>query len=178
MKRILFATGNPNKLREASAILPMEVEQLAIDLPEIQSLDLQEILTAKLQAAYEECGQPVMVEDVSAELEALNGFPGPFIKFAEKTMGKAGLYELLKGHENKRAHMKAMVGFHDGSAMHFFTGQIDGIITAPREGEGFGFDFVFVPDGYDKTMSELGFEIKNTISHRYLALKNLADFLS
>ncbi len=177
MKEILFATGNPNKLSEAREILPVPVVQLDVDLPEIQSLDLQEILTAKLEAAYAACSRPVIVEDVSAELEALGGFPGPFIKFAEKSIGKGALFELLKGHGSKRAHIIAMVGLHDGSQTRFFSGQIDGTITSPRGEYGFGFDFVFIPDGYDKTMAELGPEIKNVISHRYLALKGLANFL-
>lgn len=177
METILFATGNPNKLLEAQAILPMPVTQLDIDLPEIQSMNLQEIMDAKLQAAFSASNRPVMAEDVSAELEALGGFPGPFVKFAEKTLGKAALHELLKGHENKRARIVAMIGYHDGSERHFFTGEIAGMITPPKGEYGFGFDFVFVPDGYRETMAELGTEVKNTISHRYLALKKMSDFL-
>src|SRR6266536_83882 len=100
---IYLITGNPNKLRELQAIFPQSLGLVAkkLDLPEIQSLDLHEIVRRKLHDAYAQVKAPVIVEDVSAELEVLNGLPGPFMKFFEERMGKSALYDL--SHEGARA---------------------------------------------------------------------------
>lgn len=176
MKEILFATGNPHKLREVQAILPIPVKQLDIEIIEIQG-SLEEIVRVKLEYAFRECKQPVVVEDVSAELEALNGFPGPYVKFAELSNGDGSLYKLLLGHGNKKALIRALVGYHDGKQMHFFEGSYSGTVVEPRGTGGFGFDKVIVPDGYDKTLAEMTDAQKNSISHRYLAFKKLAELL-
>lgn len=177
MNEVLFATGSSNKLREASAILPITTKQLDVDLPEIQSLDLKEIIDAKLHEAYSICKQPVMVEDVSAELEALNGLPGPFIKFFEQRLGRTALYDLLVGYENKRAKITATIGFHDGQDIHYFEGTLLGTVVSGRGENGWGFDHVFMPDGYTRTTGEMTHEEKNQMSHRYLALREFAGFL-
>jgi non-canonical purine NTP pyrophosphatase (RdgB/HAM1 family) len=177
MQKLLFATGSADKLGEVQAILPTQVEQLAVELEEIQSLDLREVVAAKLKSAFEQCHSPVVVEDVSAELEALGGFPGTFVKFAEKTNGDSALYKMLLGHDNKKALIRAMVGYHDGTDMHFFEGKYSGTIVEPRGTGGFGFDKVVVPDGQEKTMAEMTAEQKNSISHRYLAFTALAEYL-
>jgi non-canonical purine NTP pyrophosphatase (RdgB/HAM1 family) len=178
MKTILFATGNKNKIKEAMAILPAHLESFSADLPEIQSMDSSEIIAVKLKAAYQQCRRPVIAEDVSVELEALHGFPGPFVKFVETALGEGGLHVLLQGHANKRATAIATIGYtEDGEQIRIFTGKITGTIVAPRGSEGWGFDKVFVPDSYTQTNAELGMAIKNTISHRYLALQELAKFL-
>ena len=177
MSEITLVTGNPNKLAELQAVLPAELplQARSIDLVEIQSLDLEEIVKSKLFAAYEIIGGPVIVEDISAELENLNGLPGPFIKFFEQKLGKDALYQLSS--EGTRVAIKCCMGYYDGSKLATFTGVMEGAITAPIGTTGFGFDFVIVPDGYSDTLSILGPDIKNKISHRYKAAQQLAEFV-
>lgn len=177
MSKITLVTGNPNKLAELQAILPanLSIESKAIDLVEIQSLDLEEIVKNKLFAAYEVIGGPVIVEDISAELENLNGLPGPFIKFFEQRLGKDALYQLSS--EGTRVSIKCCMGYYDGTTVATFIGTMEGTITAPSGTTGFGFDVVIIPDGYSDTLAVLGPDVKNKISHRYKAAQQLAEFV-
>ena len=109
---LYLITGNPHKLVELQRMLPpsIEVEHRKLELDEIQSLDLHEIVRHKLREAYKKMKAPVMVEDVSAELASLNGLPGPFIKFFEQQLGKGSLYTI--GAERDRAKaMQNMAAF-------------------------------------------------------------------
>jgi inosine triphosphate pyrophosphatase len=175
---IKLITGNPNKLRELQVVFPAGLDLTAqkLDLDEIQSLDLHEIVRHKLKQAYELLQMPVLVEDVSAELENLNGLPGPFIKFFEQLMGDDSLYKLSG--EGTRVTIRCTMGYFDGTKEHIVEGILNGTITAPRGKPNFGFDVVIIPDGYTQTISELGPIIKNSISHRYLAAKQMADFIA
>lgn len=166
-------TGNENKVRELKKIFPtdMAIKATKIDLDEIQSLDTKKIISHKLRQAYVEIEQPVIVEDVSAELECLNGLPGPFIKFFEEQLGRGALYKL--SYEEAKVKIRCTMGYFDGKTELIAEGIVPGTITAPRGGDGFGFDFVFIPRGYKQTFSEMGVETKNCISHRFLAAKNL-----
>jgi non-canonical purine NTP pyrophosphatase (RdgB/HAM1 family) len=176
MKTITVVTGNPHKLAELQKVFPPEIalQSTKLDLDEIQSLDLHEIVRHKLRQAYAAVQSPVVVEDVSAELEALNGLPGPFIKFFNERLGKEALYKLAG---ESRVKIVCSMGYYDGTDEYIVDGVTEGHIVAPRDGEGFGFDFVLIPDGYDKTMSELGLAVKNTISHRYKAAVLLSEKL-
>lgn len=177
MQQITLITGNPNKLAELQAIFPasLDLKSQKLDLEEVQSLDLHEIVRHKLRAAYERVRAPVIVEDVSVELEKLNGLPGPFIKFFEQRLGRDALY-VVAG--EGRAKVICTMGYYDGSHEHIVDGIVEGRIVPPRGGEGWGFDFVLIPDGYETTMSELGRDIKNSISHRARAAGNMAAVLS
>src|SRR5690348_9433758 len=98
LQPIVFATGSANKLAELQAIADgkLNFTSRKVDLDEIQSLDLQEIIEHKLRQAYGIIGKPVIAEDVSAGLESLNGLPGPFIKFFEQQLGRGALHTLSK----------------------------------------------------------------------------------
>lgn len=171
-------TGNPHKLRELQSIFPanLNLQSQKLDLDELQSLDVQMILRHKLHQAYDLLKSPVLVEDVSAELENLNGLPGPFIKFFEQRLGNDALYTLSS--ENTPVTIRCLMGYFDGKNEHIVEGTLNGTIVAPRGEPIFGFDVVIVPDGYTQTMAELGPDVKNKISHRYLAAKQMAEYLS
>ncbi|HEX8226267.1 MAG TPA: non-canonical purine NTP pyrophosphatase [Candidatus Saccharimonadales bacterium] len=174
MNPITLVTGNPHKLAELQKVFPsdMTLQSMKLDLDEIQSLDVHQIVRHKLHQAYETVGTPVIIEDVSAELAVLNGLPGPFVKFFEERLGRGALYKLAG---ETAATIICSMGYYDGTQEYIVDGIIQGRIVAPREGEGFGFDVVFIPDGYDKTLSELGMDVKNTISHRFKAATLLAE---
>lgn len=173
---ITLVTGNQHKLKEYMAVVPgnssINLTSKNIDLPEIQSLDLIEIITDKVKRAYDVVKAPVIVEDVSAGLDRLNGLPGPFVKFFIEKLESNPLVELSK-EPNEKATITCITAFYDGTNLIHGVGTIKGTVVPPRGERGFGFDFVFVPDGFNKTMSEMSFEDKNKISHRYLAVKDL-----
>lgn len=174
---VTFVTANPNKLAEAQAILPWPLTSAHLELMEIQSLDLEEIITHKLKEAFDQIGSPVIVDDVSAELESLNGLPGPFIKFFEQKLGADALYKLSKV-KGDRAKIICCMGYYDGQKQVVVRGVLHGKVVAPRGDNGWGFDKVIVPDGQTSTMSEMLSEQKNKLSHRYLALQELSKVLS
>jgi inosine triphosphate pyrophosphatase len=176
MHPITLVTGNPHKLAELQKVFPatLNLTSHKLDLVEIQTLDVHEIVRHKLHQAYEQIKGPVIIEDVSAELEKLNGLPGPFVKFFAERLGKGALYKLAG---EGRVRIICSMGYYDGKEEYIVDGVIEGRVVSPRDGQGFGFDFEFIPDGYDKTMSELGLDIKNTISHRFRAATALAEYL-
>lgn len=152
------------------------LENKKIELDEIQSLDLHEIINHKLRQAYEIVQQPVIVEDVSAELEVLNGLPGPFIKFFEERLGNDALFKLAG--EGARAKIVCSMGYFDGQQSIVVDGIVEGSITRPRGNDGWGFDFCFMPDGLSQTYAELGAEKKSTLSHRHKAAMNMLAALA
>lgn len=173
---IAFVTGNKGKLREMKKLVP-DVEQLTADLPEIQSLDPKEIVREKLHAAQKLSDADVIVEDVSFHMEALNGLPGPFIKWFLKSLGRNGLYEIAKATGKYGAEAKAYLGLATEDGVQIFEGSVKGTIVEPRGDSAFGWDPIFQPEGSEKTFAELSMEEKNRISHRGKALAKLKAHL-
>lgn len=179
MTTITLITGNPDKLRELKAVFPADVmiDYHTLDLEEIQGdADRRKILEHKLQEAYQILKRPVIVEDVSAGIESLHWLPEPFIKFFQQELGGDALYRLSKDPESDPVRAICTMGYTDGEQTIIVEGTMKGRLSEPH-GKGFGFDPVFVPDGYDRTLAELGKDIKNTLSHRRLAADALVDAL-
>lgn len=172
-----FITGNNDKLKEAKSILG-DVNNINLDLPEIQSLDPQEIIKEKLKIVTKEHNGKFFVEDTSLYIECLNGFPGPLIKFFLQSLGNQGIYDLVKKYQNKNAIAKTVIGYSNGRDVHFFTGVLYGKIVSPLGNNGFGWDRIFMPDGHNKTLAEMNFEEKNKISMRKESLRKLKEYLS
>jgi non-canonical purine NTP pyrophosphatase (RdgB/HAM1 family) len=173
---LYFITGNANKFREVSAFIPA-IRQLKLDLDEIQSLDPQIVIEHKLGQAAQHHDGELIVEDTSLYLNCLNGMPGPLVKWFKEAIGIDGIAELAARYDDQTAIARAVIGYRDANGEnHFVTGEVLGRITAPR-GEGFGWDPIFIPDGYDQTFAELGPEIKNRISHRSQAVGQLKSLL-
>jgi len=174
---LYFITGNKNKFSEVKAILG-EVEHLEMDLPELQGIDAHEIIRAKLLEALHHHEGEFLIEDTSLYFDCLNGLPGPLIKWFLERLGNAGLAKLTDISGDNRAEAKTIVGYaksHD--ELFFFEGSIKGKIVAPRGETTFGWDPIFLPDGYDKTFAEMSREEKNGISMRRIALEKLREFL-
>lgn len=174
-RTIVIVTGNPNKLKEIAAILPKKLQYASqkLDLDEMQSLDLHAIVSHKLRQAYDLVQQPVVVEDVSAELAGLQGLPGPFVKFFVEKLGRGALYELSRGTGNDAVTIRCLAGYYDGNTMLFGEGIVRGHIVAPRGEHGFGFDSTVVPEGETRTVAEMPSQEKNRISHRARAMRDL-----
>ena len=176
MNEIYFLTGNENKLKEVKEFIP-EIMGLNIDVVEIQSINAEEIIKHKLSEAKKQYNKRFVVEDTSLYLDCLNGLPGPLIKWFLKTIGNEGLVKLAKFHNNNKAVAKCLVGFSDGDKIEFFEGSINGKIVYQKGENGFGWDKIFQPDGYEKTFAEMTSEEKNNISHRRIAFEKLKNHL-
>lgn len=179
MRPRLFATANVNKAREFSEILGWELEQVAIDLPELQSLDLEEIIRAKAEAASAAVGQPVLVEDTSLAFSVWNGLPGPLIRWFLESVGNAGILRMLDGHADRTAVAQSAVAYTDGIGTHVFVGETRGqIALAPRGDKDFGWGPIFEPDGVGRTFGEMERAEKHRYSMRARALAQLHRFVA
>ena len=174
---LCFVTGNVKKFTEAKMVFP-ELKQLDIDLPEIQSLDPQEIVSCKLQAASKKFPhKKIIVEDTSLVFHAWNGLPGPLIKWYLQTVGGIGICKMLEWFANKKASAICTIGYAYGDIIEFFQGVTTGNVVEPSTESDFGRDALFQPDGYEKTYAHMSKEEKNTVSHRGKALQLLQDYI-
>lgn len=187
---ITFVTGNAKKLEEVKLFfaksspggdaseLPFTLINQKIDLPELQGEPI-EISREKCRLAAEHACGPVITEDTSLCFEALNGLPGPYIKwFLEKT-GHDGLNNLLAAYEDKSAYAQTVFAFTagPGEEVHVFDGRRAGKIVPARGALDFGWDPVFQPDCSEKTYAEMDKQEKNAISHRTASLQKLHTWL-
>ena len=177
--KLYFVTGNKEKLREAKEILQgFDIEQIDLDLPELQG-EPDEIVKEKAKLACEKAGKPVFVEDTSLCFNALKGLPGPYIKDFLKKMSVAGLYDLAKRYEDKGAVAVCSIGFcKPGGEALVFQGKVKGTVVSPRGDTRFQWDQIFMPEGYDKTFSQMTVEVKSRISHRKLAFEEFRSWLN
>ncbi|MDO4185897.1 MAG: non-canonical purine NTP diphosphatase [Bacteroidales bacterium] len=189
MKKIVFATNNAHKLQEVSEILEDKIQIMNLkdihceeDIPETSDT-IEVNAYQKANYIYEHYHVDCFADDTGLEVEALNGAPGVYsARYAgPQHNSKDNIRKLLtdmQDIENRNAQFRtAIVLILDGK-IHLFEGTIKGtIIRSERGSGGFGYDSVFVPDGFEKTFAELGEEIKNKISHRAIATKKLVKFL-
>ena len=174
---LYFVTGNQHKFAEAKAIFP-QLKQLEIDLPEIQEIDAQKIIKAKLLQALEHKQGQIMVEDTSLYLDCLNGLPGPLTKWFLKTLGNQGLSDLAEKLGNNQAEARTIIGYaRNPEEIYFFEGSVKGKVVSPAGRSGFGWDPIFQPDGYAKSFAQLTQAEKNKISMRRTAFNQLKNFL-
>lgn len=153
---VTFITGNQGKADFMARHLGIKVPHVKLDLDEIQSLDLHEIVERKARQAYDLIGKPVLVEDVGLIFRAMNGLPGPFIKWFLESLGENGICHLMDGYKDRRATARVCFAYFDGKAIKLFDGAVDGeIADKPRGSGGYGWDFIFIPRGAAKTYSEM-----------------------
>ena len=185
-KRVVtFVTGNKKKLEEVKQILasgdelPFEIVNKKIDLPELQG-DAFEIAKEKCKLASLEVKGPVFTEDTSLCFNALNGMPGPYIKWFLEKCGHDGLNRMLDGFDDRTGYAQTIVAYTEGPTeeVHLFEGRTDGTIVRPRGSLDFGWDPIFEPnEGEGKTYAEMTKDAKNAISHRGRSFAKVRDFL-
>lgn len=167
---LTFITGNQNKADYLCKYIGIPIDHVKIDLDEIQSLDLREIVEHKVRQAYEKIKKPVIVEDVALEFSALGRLPGPFIKFFLEENSEETLCGLLDG-KDRDAIARCVFGYYDGETLKLFEGELQGSITEKPAGTiGFGWDKIFIPNGYAVTRSSLSEE---DYRETYIKLKPL-----
>jgi XTP/dITP diphosphohydrolase len=205
MNKIVFATNNQHKLEEIRSILGEDFKVLSLsdigcheDIPETSDT-LEGNAMQKAQYVFDKYGYACFADDTGLEVEALGGEPGIYsARYAaldgddsishDSEANMAKLLRKLKGIENRKARFRTVIALINnnplpigdgmGERLQLFEGIVNGAITHEKHGtEGFGYDPIFVPDGYDKSFAELGMDIKNTISHRARAVAKLAEHL-
>ena len=193
-KEIVFATNNEHKLSEIRSILGSTFEVKSLndigcheEIPE-DFETLEDNAAQKAQYIFDKYNVDCFADDTGLEVEVLNGEPGVHsARYAEGTdhdseanMNK--LLQKLEGEENRNARFRTVIALiqqgESEAKMSMFQGTVYGVITKEKSGaEGFGYDPIFQPDGYDMTFAELGNDIKNSISHRAHAVSKLAEYL-
>jgi non-canonical purine NTP pyrophosphatase (RdgB/HAM1 family) len=145
-----FISGNQNKIDYLSKSLGMTLAHQKIDLDEIQSADPKVVIEHKVRQAYALIKKPVLVEDTSLSFTALNTLPGPFVKFfVDAENGLENMCRMLDGFSDRSAYGSVIYGYFDGSDLHFFEGRLNGhIADHPRGNGGYGWDKIFIPEGY------------------------------
>lgn len=190
MKKLVFATNNAHKLEEIRAILGDKVEILSLndidchaDIPETADT-LQGNAALKAQYIYDNYGLDCFADDTGLEVEALNGAPGIYsARYAggEGHDSEANMKKLLsemQDKDNRKARFRTVICLIEDGKENFFEGIVNGSIIRERKGgAGFGYDPVFMPDGYSETFAEMGNDEKNKISHRARAVQKLCEYL-
>ena len=187
---LIFATSNQNKVLEIQKILPKKFNIKSLkdlnyfeDVPENENtIEGNAIFKAKY--IYEKFNINVFADDTGLEVEALNGEPGVHsaryagtTRNSEKNIKK--LLKNLKNIKNRNARFKTVIALIINNKLHIFSGIVEGyILDSPKGNNGFGYDPIFCPNGFDKSFAELTLKEKNLISHRSFAMKKLIDFIS
>ncbi len=205
--KIVFATNNQHKLSEIRSILGDSIEVLSlkdigcdVDIPET-GMTLEDNALQKAQYVYDQYHIDCFADDTGLEVDALDGAPGVYSARYASMAGYSGqishdseanmarLLKELGNNNNRKARFRTVIaliqkkdicpcGCSSIKEIHKFEGIVEGeIIRERRGGEGFGYDPIFQPAGYDKTFAELGMDIKNRISHRARATQKLCEFL-
>jgi len=171
---LTLVTSNPNKKIEVEAILGgVELQTKALEIPEIQSVILSEVVEAKARSAYGMAKTPVLVEDVSFEIAALSDFPGPFVKWWKQVVGYDLALRIAKAEGKFGALAKCGAAYCDGGRFVYAEGVVQGRLSEKMGDSDFGFDPYFIPEGKEETFAQMGTEAKNAISHRSLAFREL-----
>lgn len=180
-RRVYVVTSNAGKLKEIAAIIgdTLQVVAARADLPELQG-ETEEIAEAKCRAASSLITGPVLIDDSSLCFNALDGLPGPYIKWFLDKLQPGGLFRLLLGFEDKTAVAQCTLAYCAGLGhpVRIFSGRVPGKIVEPRgQFEGRGWYPCFQPDGSSQTFGEMTDEEINRKSHRFLALTAMRRYL-
>ncbi len=178
MKNVTFITGNQSKANYLSKYLGHPVKHLNLNLDEIQSTNLDEIVEHKVRQAYTKIKKPIIVEDVSLEFVALGNLPGPFIKFFVKKVPFEVICSMIKSGMTRKATARCVFGFFNGKDLKLFKGHLDGkIAKTPSGNKGFGWDKIFIPQGYSVTRASLSEEDYQITYLQIKPLAKLKEFL-
>lgn len=190
MRKLIFATNNKHKVEEVRAALAGAVQIVTLaeaglsgEIPETADT-LQGNALQKAQWVWERTGMDCFADDTGLEVDALGGAPGVYsARYAgehcsfDDNVNK--LLAALKGQTNRRADFRTVICLIEGGEPKYFEGRVDGQILTERHsnGEGFGYDPVFMPDRFALSFAEMPLDVKNRISHRGLAVQKLAEYL-
>ncbi len=187
--KLVFATNNRHKLNEIRAILGDKIELLSLndincndDIPETADT-LQGNALIKAKYIYDKFGMNCFADDTGLEVDSLNGEPGVYsARYAgeecdsESNMNK--LLDNLTGKKDRNAQFRTVIALIINGEEKLFEGCVKGVISNEKMGNaGFGYDPIFIPEGFSESFAQMGSEIKNSISHRYRATEKLCKYL-
>lgn len=183
MKEITYATGNWAKIlsaRQTLEPLGFEIKQVKMDVPELQDDSIEEVAKFSAKWASDKLKCDVLKNDSGLCIDALKGFPGPYTHYADDTIKEDGILKLLDGIENRKAHFTEVLAYCEyGKEPITFTSITNGTIALEKSGTyGWSWDFIFIPDGEEKTLAnfddDVRFKYWNMNGYRKLAeyLKN------
>jgi XTP/dITP diphosphohydrolase len=188
MDKIVFVTNNVHKMAEVSSILKSKFQLISLkeiqcfeEIPETQNT-IEGNALQKVRYIYNKYHIDCFADDTGLEVEALNGAPGVYsARYAGlDCISENNIIKLLKemdGEKNRKACFRTVIALIFKGKEYLFNGKIEGSILLEKQGSsGFGYDPVFLPNGYKQSFAQMGTEIKNTISHRALAIKALSAF--
>ncbi len=171
---ILFASSNTHKYSEVRRILEpfhIPISHTNVRLTEIQAHSIERIAIHKAEQAYGITGSPILVEDDGLFIDSLGGFPGPYSSYVFETIGNRGILNLLD--DSRQARFVAVVAYHNGHAPSVFTSAVPGHIATRMQGQGWGYDPIFIPQGAIGTFAQIE---KDAFSHRARALRDFAQW--
>ena len=187
--KLVFATNNKHKLQEVRDIVGNRVEVLSLsdidchdDIPETADT-LQGNALIKAKHIYDKYGINCFADDTGLEVEALGGEPGVYsARYAgEECNSEANMLKLLQnltGKNNRNAQFRTVIALIIDGEEKLFNGIVKGTISNEKKGDsGFGYDPIFIPEGYTESFAQMSGEMKNSISHRFRATKQLSDYL-
>lgn len=178
MKDVVFITGNQKKADYFAELIGHPVEHVNVDLDEIQSLDLRAIVKRKLHQAYAQVQRPVLVEDVALEFTAMGRLPGTLIKWFLEDMSHEQICHLLDG-KDRSAMARCMFGYFDGTTETYFEGSMAGLVPETPAGTGgYGWDPIFIPEGYSVTRAELSAGDDKLTYLRIKPIEKVREFLN
>ncbi len=179
LKDFVFITGNQHKADFLQKWIGMPVAHHKLDLDELQSLDLRVVAEHKARQAYDILNRPVLVEDASLTFTAMGRLPGTYIKWFIEEMGIEGIADLASHLSSQEAVGRVIYALHDGNRVRHFEGQMRGHIAARPQGDsGFGFDPIFVNEGFSVTRAQMSESDYATTSYRTDAMNKLRAFLN
>lgn len=170
--RLTILTSNENKAQEFSRLLDVELERVAVDIPEIQETDVTVVARKKAEEGFSKLNRPCFVDDTGLTVHAWGNLPGALIKWFIDNVGNNGFIAMLGGTTSRKATVTTALGYCDKNGSQVFVGELHGTIaSAPRGNNGFGYDPIFIPEGQDKTFAEMTDAERDAISMRALAVK-------
>ncbi|MGC8585472.1 MAG: XTP/dITP diphosphatase [Thermoplasmata archaeon] len=179
--KIHLVTHNKHKFEEYRLLFKnenMEIEWVNTEYVEIQDDDVENVALFSLNALTGKIHEPFMLEDSGLYIKSLKGFPGPYSSYVNRTIGNEGIMDLMKNIRERQAVFVAVIGLRMDGQNYLFRGVTEGKISNEIKGKkGFGFDPIFIPEGSERTFSEMDIEEKNRYSHRMRAFKKLIEFL-
>lgn len=182
MKKITYVTGNWYKIMSAKKILEplgIEVENVKMETTEIQANTIEEVAKYSAKEASEKLKCTVLKNDTGLCIDALKGFPGPYTHYVDEKIGEDGILKLLDGVENRKASfIEAFAYCEYGKEPIVFKSITKGTIAQEKSGTyGWSWDYIFIPDGYDKTMANYP-DDERCLVWNTDAYKELAEFLN
>lgn len=176
-EKLTFVTGNIHKAERVARLLNTPLFHTDLNIAEIQSVDLDKVIEHKAISAYRILNKPVLVDDTALYIHAWGRLPGPFIKWFETELGLEKICTLLI-EEDRSANAQVNFAYYDGINLKITSGKSEGTIALkPAGNKGFGWDPIFIPNGYTQTRAEMEMELQEQTSPRTEAIKEMEEYL-